>query len=394
MNILYVPGCYYLSNPIFLAIAKKASEKNHNCIYFDTNDPSFSISNSVNNDANAIANTFDRVICDTHSFTATKFSDIKNLFDAQQYKRKLHKNLEHLNPDVIIVCTDMGGNIIRMINNWAEKNNVPFVVMQPAFLEGQKRNVKNVMRNKLSYQLFNKILDIPLFRRQTMFGCEKSSNYLFLWGKDFKERYKGTCIEKNIRLVGNPVFDNIKSKILDMRDVSPTALLCPSMFSGVISKENEAKIQKMYQDIIKQNPHVHFIVKVHPRETTRQYVELFKDCGDNSFITKTANLYDLFRVVDVQISLASYSSFEAIVAGVPVILLGVHMLKSPFDHFNHKAIWKPRNMLQFNAVLNVCLSKKYIRQFRKLRINYLSTKLKYLGNSAERVINELEMIVE
>jgi hypothetical protein len=205
--------------------------------------------------------------------------------------------------------------------------------------------------------------------------------------------YRGTCIEKNIRLVGNPVFDKIKRK-LNKGMFKPNALLCPSMFSGVIGKKNEIKIQKMYQDIVKQNPNVHFIIKIHPRETEEQYMELFKDCGNNYCIMKHADLPTLFRMVDVQISLASYSSFEAIVAGVPVILLGNHMLNFPFDQFNHEAIWKPRNMLQFNAVLNVCLSKKYTRKFKKLKVDYLRTKLVYLGDSAEHIVCEIEAIVE
>ena len=392
MNILYVPGCYYLSNKIFIAIARAA--KKHNNIYFDTKDPGFDSTNAVNPDAENIVKTFDRVFCDTHPFTAKGISDIKNIFEAQQYKKALHTNLEYLKPDVIIISTDMGGYINRMINNWAKKNNIPFIVVQTAFLESSIPKVKDVMVNKLGYLLFNKILDIPLFRKQHIFGCEKKSNYLFLWGTDFKKMYKGTCIEQNIRLVGNPVFDNMKSKILDMRDASPTALLCPCMFNGVISKENELKIQKMYQDIIKQNPNVHFVVKVHPRETVGQYQELLKDCGKNYHITKHADLYTLFRFADVQISLASYSSFEAIVAGVPVILLGNHILEFPFTQFNHRAAWQPRNMLQFNAVLKRCLSKKYAREFRKLRVEYLSTKLKYLGYSAEHVVNELENIIE
>jgi len=392
MNILYIPGSYYLSNKIFLVIAKAA--KKHTNIYFDTKDPSFSSSNSINNDAEAIINTFDRVFCDTYPFTITKIKDIKNLFNAQQYKKALYKNLEYLNPDIIIVSTDMGGNINRMINNWAEKNNVPFIVIQTAFLSSAKYNTKDAMRNKLGYLLFNKILDIPLFRRQEMYGCEKKSNYLFLWGQDFKKMYKRTCIEKNIRLVGNPIFDNIQKRINTTIFDKKIALLCPSMFSGVISKSNEIKIRNMYQDVIKQNPNVHFIVKVHPRETMEQYDELLKNCGDNFWITKNADLYDLLSIADVQISLASYTSFEALVTGVPVILLGNHMLQFPFDQFNHKAAFKVDSIEKFNWALKRCLNKKYIKEFRKLRTNYLSTKLKYLGNSAAHVVNELEMIVE
>ena len=394
MNLMYVPGCYYLSNKIFLAIAKAA--KKHTNIYFDTNDPSFSSSNSINPDIESIVNVFDGIEQEIQPFTAKKSLDVQNLFYAQQYKKRLHKRLEFLKPDAIIVSTDMGGHINRMINNWAEKNNVPFIVIQTAFFEGHRYSTKDAMKNRFGYLLFNKILDIPLFRRQEIYGCEKKSNYLFLWGNDFKKMYKGSCIEKNIRLVGNPVFDNMKSKVdksLRLRKKF-TALLCPSMFSGVISKENEIKIQKMYQDIIKQNPNVHFIVKVHPRETEEQYIELLKKCGKNYHITKHGDLYTLFRFVDVQISLASYSSFEAIVAGVPVILLGARMLQIPFDQFEHQAIFNVDGIEEFNWALDRCLSKRYIRKFRKLRIDYLSTKLKYLGSSAEHFVKEIEAVVE
>jgi hypothetical protein len=206
--------------------------------------------------------------------------------------------------------------------------------------------------------------------------------------------YKGTCIENNIRLVGNPVFDTIESRVDTNIFKTPVALLCPSMFKGVVGEKNELKIQKMYQDIIKQNPGVHFIVKIHPRETVEQYEELFKDCYGSYWITKHANLYELFRIVDVQISLISYSSFEAIVAGIPVILLGTHILKFPFNQFDHKAIFSVDGIEEFNWALDLCLSKRYIKKFRKLRIDYLSTKLKYFGSSAEHVVNEIEAIVK
>jgi vacuolar-type H+-ATPase subunit F/Vma7 len=173
MNILFLPGCYYLSNSIFLAIAKVA--KKHINIYFDTNDPGFSNSNSINHDTDVIAKTFDRIFYDTHPFVARGIRDSKNLFNVQQYKKRLHKNLEHFNPDVIIVSTDMGGHINRMINNWAKKNNVPYIVIQTAFLKAANNTNKDQMINKLNYILFNKILSIPLFRRQEIYGCEKKA---------------------------------------------------------------------------------------------------------------------------------------------------------------------------------------------------------------------------
>lgn len=386
MRILYIPSSYYLSNPIFLAIAKAA--KKHTNIYFDTRD-GFNV-NCENKDAEDIVNTFNCLLINGNTFSI----GIKNIFNFQEHKRKLRAKLKYLNPDVILVTTDMGKYANRVINKWAKENNIPFIIIQPSFLEGSLLSIKNMLRNKLGYLLFNKLLSIPLFRRQKMYGCEKSSNYLFLWGQDFKKMYEGTCIEKNIRLVGNPVFDDLAPRINTSVFKTPVALLCPSMFKGVINKENEVKIQKMYQDIVKQNPQVHFIVKVHPRETEEQYEELLKDCGSNYFITKTANIYELFRLVDVQISLVSYSSFEAIVAGVPVILLGNHMLKFPFDQFNHKAIFSIDSIEEFNWALDICLSKEYIKKFKKLRTDYLSTKLKYLGSSAKHVVKEIEVIVE
>jgi len=202
--------------------------------------------------------------------------------------------------------------------------------------------------------------------------------------------YKGTCIEKNIRLVGNPVFDNIEERLTIFEQ--PRVLLCPCMFKGIISEENEIKIQKMYQDIIEQNPHVHFVVKVHPRETIKQYEELLKDCNGSYWITQKIDLYTLFQLVDAQVSLASYTSFEAIVAGVPAILLGIHMLNFPFDQFNHKAAFNVKSIEEFNWALKRCLSRKYIKEFKKLRIDYLNTKLKYLGSSAEHIVDEIEDI--
>ena len=394
MNIIYLCENYYLSNPVFFAIAKEASKQGHINIYFDPKDTGFDNTNKINDMASKVDYCFDYHHVEKNPLVVKSLKDIKNIIGIREYKKKLHKQIEAFKPDIVVAVGDMGGCTNRMINNWCEKNKIPYVIMQPSFLESSIPKVKDVMLNKLGYLLFNKILDIPLFRRQQVFGCEKKSNYLFLWGTDFKKMYKGTCIEQNIRLVGNPVFDNMQENIDRSHFNTPVALLCPSMFNGVISKKNELKVQKMYQDIVKQNPHVEFIVKVHPRETVEQYQELLKDCGSNYFITKTANLYDLFRVVDVQISLMSYTSFESVVAGIPTIILGSQMLLFPFEQFNHEAILKADNIDKFNFMLKLCLSKRYVKKFKKLRIDYLQTKLKYLHSksSSEHVVQELEKI--
>ena len=218
------------------------------------------------------------------------------------FRIRLEKKLDMLNPDAIITVTDMGGYINRMCNIWAWKNNVPFIIIQPSFLEGAPHNIKTKLKNQLCYLLFNKLLNIPVFQRQHFFGNERPENYLFLWGDAFKKCYKGLKIEKNIFITGNPAFDPIiKGESIEKRDADigidipndkPIVIICTQILDGLIEEKALREIEDLYRTVIKENPDLYFVVKIHPRQDLDKYSKNFDDIPKSNFtIVKNIDLY-------------------------------------------------------------------------------------------------------
>ena len=277
---------------------------------------------------------------------------------------------------------------------------MPFIIVQPSFFDGK---TEMGLISKFGYLFFNELLNIPLFRRQDTFGNERPENYLFLWGNDFKNCYKGQKIEKNIYVTGNPAFDPIlnketigKEKLgFNVPKDKPIITICTQILDGILDKKDIKDIEELYRDIINGNPGMHFIIKIHPRQDADYYKKTLNGLkGKNFTIVKHENLYNLFKISDMQISVASYSSFEAVVYGIPIILVKRNLI-TYFDHFNNEIELRANTLGELDKQLKKCLTKEYKEEFEIKRKKYLESKLGYLdGKSGERVTETLEKIMK
>jgi hypothetical protein len=387
-RLVFIPTYSYLSHPIFFSIARCAQR--FHTVYFNTKDPLFAVSNREISPEEMVSH-FDEY-CEAAFVPRKKRKSI--LLHHLEVQSALEDQLSTLEPDVIITTSDMGGYLNRMCNMWAEKKGIPFIVIQPSFIPLER--VGKTLKENLFYFAFNNILGIPLCTRQKVFGNERPSNYLFLWGEYFKNFYRGLEIEKNIRITGNPAFDSIFQNEagtdlgVSIPEGTPVITICTQPLDVLLSEKVFKKVNDFFKTLIEENPDLFFVVKVHPREDTKKY-----DCFNtsNSIILRDVPFHAVLRRTHVQVSVSSYTSFEAAVSKVPIVLIDPNI--QLFDYFNNEIGLVAATKEMTTDLVRKCLSPAYQDVFAAQREQYLKPRLGALdGRSGERVIRMVEEILE
>ena len=383
----------YLSLPILSSIAKEVKKIGVN-FYIDTNEEEAS-------DV-AVPDNFDMTVRINKKLVTDALSDVsghrafKLIKSVRDLKNHVNSRMDFLNPDAIVATSDMGGLVTRLCNEWAVKHNRPFFVMQPCFIDVATEKWKERISRVLIYVAYNKILRTPIGRKQHKYGCERRTNYILTWNDEFKD------IFKNSFTVGNPLLDkfvNQKVKINVDNTNYPTALICTQPYDklvdmGILKSHQAVEMHSMLFNIVNQNPDVHFIIRVHPSENPNEYAYMLQNKNTNCTIEHNArSMHEALEHVDVQISMASYTSFEAVVAGVPIIIIHPEFINF-FDQFKGEIEFRVDDMEMFNIVLKEAFEKRYRECFIRYRNNYLNKKLSYFGHSAEITANTLKKVID
>jgi hypothetical protein len=375
-------------------------------IYYNTKDPLFAACNQENINEQQVLERFDEYKeLETTAFSKTGGNRLKRVFQFVSQRPRLKKQLAELAPDVIVTTGDGGAGINRYCNIWAEKNGIPFIVIQPAFISNTAGRA-DTWKDCIGYLLCNIILRMPLCRKQKLFGNERPCNYLFLWGEFFKNFYKGTEIEKNIYVTGNPAFDEILDKDINERPPveleveipkgSKVITICTQPLDKLIGKELSQQADRFFASAIKNNPDLFFIIKVHPREETKKYVDIFSDLNVNNYtVVKDVGLNEIFTVTDLQVSVSSSASFDAVISGIPVVIVNPEGRIQLFDYFKGQIELTANTPDELNMNLIKGLTDEYIEEFKVKREKYLESRLRALdGNSSKRAIEKIQEIAE
>ena len=173
-------------------------------------------------------------------------------------------------------------------------------------------------------------------------------------------------------------------------------LICTQPLDRLLNEEIFASTNKMYRFIIEQNPGLFFIIKVHPREQPRKYDEIFKGLKTKNFtVTGKLDLHTLLRIADVQISVSSFSSFEAVVFGVPIILVNPSRQITFPDYFNSRIELTTYTPEELDKNLKKSITREYIEEFETKREKYLKSRLSYLDDkSSQRTVEIIEQIAK
>lgn len=322
---------------------------------------------------------------------------ISHLLTLTGQKQLLWKKLSSMRPNAIVTTSDMGGYINRLCNAWAASNGVPFVVIQPSLMDVEQEKVPIIRR--LKYFLFNECLGLPLFRRQSVFGNERESNYLLLWGDFFKQFYSGLPIEKNIFFCGNPAFDEIVKTTVGPRKIKinvlqdrPTVLICTDCFEDPVV---DKALIDIYRDTIHKAKDLSFIIKLHPRDDPDKFRNELDLENSNFQIIQNPEVHDLFSFADVQVSAGSTTSFHSILNGVPVVLLNPgNPVPSLAKFFQDTVVLEAKTSDELLAMIRIGLSPTYRKSFLDSRDKYLNKMISSPdGNSTETTVKILQDII-
>lgn len=410
LKVVLLPNYYYLSKTLYKKIA--SAGKDIQWIFLDTKDPRFYNYNKVNLDAAEIKEYAKYIEIDS-KFVDMLFSTkriIKNIKNYRAYKKAILTKLKEINPDAIVSLNDNGHFSIRLVNKWCDMNEIPFILMQPAFLSFTKSQQHWVYR--LKYFLFNKVLGLPLYSRQPWYGLEYDSNYVLLWGKFFENQYQKYLNKKPINsyITGFPNFDNItieKEKqitVFEQRlNVSvgnrKVILICTQNMDLWFGAGSNDKINAIYFKTIMKNPDYFFILKIHPRESSEYYQQCYQKLDKNNYtLIQDYDICELLQIADIHVSISSFTSFEAVVYSVPIILLSLNSkiinnkYETALDVLDEIA-YHVNTEDSLSKKIQELISKEHSEKFKTKRANFLSKRLYKLDNmSSDRVVKIIKKL--
>jgi len=406
-KLLFLPTYFYMSTNIFIKIAETSQEYFLN-IYLDPQDP-FLYYERVQEEEKIKSNFSETYFLQNTGFNflnsylkSTLLLKIIHFFNflvkLKKYQNKLIELVEAIKPDGIITTGD-SAVASMIINKWAIKKNIPFVVIQPTFIDPFYPSIAIRIKRRVLYFLFNCFFALPLIYKQYVFGKEYAQNHIFLWGEIFKNSgYIGN--ENNVHILGCPLFNNNSKEYFDSDLLAkinlplPIITICTAAIRELCGEEKESIVNGIIKDTIINNPEFSFILKIHPREDERKYIRLMRDVvSRNYLIINDVNISELHKITSVQISVNSFSSFEAVVHGIPIILLKKDYLRS-FDYFNNEIELQANNSEELTLKIKKALSDDFRNEFKKNRILFLESRIGRLdGKSTYRVVKKLKEIV-
>jgi hypothetical protein len=394
-TIVFLPTYDYLSEKLFLSFINKLDE--FNTIYI--NNDEFQLIKKNKNIAYNFSYYLE--VRGGYSFKKNKniLKKLKKIFiENKALQTKLLKNIKDINPDLVITTSDMS-IAFKGIKKYCDKNNIPTILIQPSFFDYEETNKKDI-KSKLR-KLINIFLDI--YPKQILWGNEDKNTILFLWGNFFKNYYNK---EKDIRIVGNPIYDNYNDKCLSTRDKDnlrsnlkimsnkKVVTICTEAFGGLISKEDTNMLFKFYSEIINTNQNFFFIIKLHPRDSIKDInLRLNINLSNYVLIGNEYSLLDIFYITDIQVSVASASSLEAILLNIPVILINPNNSININNFFNNSVELRAHDIIEFNKCLDMVSSVTWSNKFALNRDKFLSVYLNSLGSASSNIKKEIKRIL-
>ncbi len=417
-KVIFLPGYYYLSIPLFSEIVKNKADSTFQDIFFHTDDPLMYSINDQYKKTLEIKNIFSKFISISNSDLEILklyygFSFLKKIIyiiifvkNLRKIRDRILKKLDEISPDLIF---STGGNVICSIcNSWAEKHKVPFINIQPAFLEFNKKRGLLNFKYRLLNQIFKFFIGTPINSENHLFGDGFKGNHLFVWSDSIKQKYNNSRLAARTIVTGNPMHDiyfktmNTKvdwekigcNPIYDRKIVT----ICPQTldrFNHIITKKDADEINNIYYRMIQNFPEIFFIIKTHPIQDNdfNFYNDFFSGIKNNNYyISKDADLISAIKISDLQVSFSSVTSFDAIMLNVPVLLIKPDLLEIP-EYLNKNIVLVANDETESIRQVEYGLNKEYKEIFSLKREKYLKEFGLFDGKSTKRVISEIEKIL-
>lgn len=393
-SIIFTATYSYLALPQYKAIVPELID--YHKILFNPNDP---ISMAFDNNhitTDIISNFFDEYyeLKDISFDIRGKWWKIHNY---RKYQKTIITYLTEIKPIAVLSSSDMTLSD-RIISSWCLKKKIPFFVIQPALLGGEysfgkKSIVRYSMKQKIRRMILNRLLGVPLLRKQHLFGNEDPRTYLLLWSEYFARNPS----RQNTFFVGNPAFDEIFKKFKEKRNrnLKNNIVICTQDIEVFYGVERVRQVIDMYKKAIESKPNITFYIKVHPREPIVKYEKIFdKKDFPNVKIVKDVDLHELFMLCDVQISFASTTSFDAAAMGLPSIIPNPNNSFELFDHFRGEIEIKVTKLENMKKAIDTTLSDDYWEEFLQRREKFFKKTLYSTdGQSGRRAAEKIKELI-
>jgi len=256
--------------------------------------------------------------------------------------------------------------------------------------------------NKYSFvkNFFN--LDLTPIDYSIGWGNRDPDSHLFLWGPKSASLFRN---KKNVSLVGNIVsdalyngyFNSEKSSLLKKK-LKLDCDLKTILLSAQCLKDdnNNSQVIDLYKELIDSVAKFNLIIKLHPRDD-KQNFRFIKKNDNIKIIQHSYSFRSLLEISDLNLSHYSATSMDAILFGVPVILLPYKILTNETKNF-----WYGNDI--FFIYDSTKLSSQYIDNVLKdsCEKTYRSKREKFLmdmfsenvGNSKSIVIKKINQLLK
>jgi Lipid A disaccharide synthetase len=137
-------------------------------------------------------------------------------------------------------------------------------------------------------------------------------------------------------------------------------VICTELIE-VFSRAIHEEIMKIYVAGVKAYPNLEFIIKVHPKELEKEYLETFnRNDFPNVKVVKDINLHKLYEKCDIQVSVNSTSTLEAAAMGVPTITVAPESIYQKItDLFKGKINIRVKNSQEFISAIEKARTKEH-----------------------------------
>lgn len=397
MKILFSSNYYYLCNPTYFSLAKHLT--GNELYYLNTN---CSQVNKIGIDKKQIEdNGFIYRISESYPEQQLSVRKLKACRASyEKYTHSIEEQINTINPDVIIVDSDLCLPA-QIMHKWSVKSNIPFIIIQTCLIDFFKNRKIYFLIEQFVGKLSRTILNLPLNRKQSVYGLEFDDSYLFLWGEYFRSRY---AKRKNVYVLGNATFENLLNfdkYILEDYNFrfkripnGKTVLICTEFISGVTNFSYDT-ILEIYKKLSIKHSDINFIIKIHPREDESIYSKHLGSLN-NLAVIKKADLYSLFKISDLQMSFVSTTSLEAAAFGLPVVLFGFlneKYLQSKYqEHFFMGIALKANynDVDDISSKIDTALSDKYKEEFLIKRDSFINNMFTSVDqNISKRIVEKI-----
>jgi hypothetical protein len=402
-KIVFIPTYDYLSDALFCAVAPLLGE--YNTVYCNTRE-------LIDWDLETGGKKKGEILRGLDEYREVagfpKKQKLSKLFSYPAFNKNLRRLLSELEPAAVVTTSDMSASS-KFAAAWAKERETPFIVLQPSFFDSGAFSDVSSISYRLKYLLFNRVLSIPLAPEQKQWGNESSNSRLLLWGDYFKELFRGLSVYERISVTGNPLYDDYFTAHRNKEEVDDETYaeyelpegrrivaICTEGMTPPEYREARARLNSIYLETVKKRKDLFFVIKLHPRDLLTDYENVFNDLACSNFtLVKDIQLKKLYRVSSVQVSVCSVSSFEAVVAGVPIILVNPDDMIAFDDFFQNKIELRAKDVAEFERCIDRSLTEDYRQEFEKKRARYLEEMIGGTeGKAAERTAEAILEIIE